>query len=299
MLDLRGNGGGLLDQAVEVAGVFLPSGTGIVEQKERAGSQAFRTDAQPVALEIPLVVLVDQGSASASEIVAGALQDHDRALVLGQMTFGKGIVQTAFRVNGGYVLKMTTGEWFTPLGRSIHRKRQVVDGRLVDAPDEAPDTALADRPTYRSDAGRTIYGGGGITPDVRVAQDTLTTGEQAYLQAVLKKSNDYYAAFADLAFELKDQVEPGFTVTPAMRDEFYRRLETRSVPVTRAQFDAARNYIDFTLGERIARLAFGDAEAKKWALKLDTQLMNALGLVRDKRTQGELFAAAPALKRAS
>ena len=299
MLDLRGNGGGLLDQAVEVAGVFLPGGTGIVEQKERAGSQTFSTHAQPVASEIPLVVLVDQGSASASEIVAGALQDHDRAVVLGQMTFGKGIVQTAFRVNGGYVLKMTTGEWFTPLGRNIHRKREVVDGRLVDAADAAPDTALADRPTYRSDAGRTIYGGGGITPDLRVAQDTLSSAEQEFLQAVLKKSNDYYAAFADLAFELKDQVQPGFAVTQAMRDEFFRRLETRAVPVTRAQFDGARDYVDFTLGERIARLAFGDAEAKKWALKLDTQLMRALELLRDKQTQGELFAAVPAVKRAS
>jgi carboxyl-terminal processing protease len=299
LLDLRGNGGGLLDQAVEVAGVFLPPGTRVVEQKERAGSQSFTTADAPVAGAIPLVVLVDQGSASASEIVAGALQDHDRAVVLGQTTFGKGIVQTAFRVNGGYVLKMTTGEWFTPLGRNIHRAREVVEGRLVDAGEQAPDTALADRPAYHSDAGRTIYGGGGITPDVRIAQDTLSSAEQEYLQAVLKKSNDYYAVFADLAFELKDTVQPDFTVTPEWRDEFFRRLENREVPVTRAQFDAARGYIDFTLGERVARLAFGDAQAKQWALRLDAQLMQALELARGKRTQTDLFAAVPATKRAS
>jgi carboxyl-terminal processing protease len=299
LLDLRGNGGGLLDQAVEVAGVFLPRGTGIVDQKERAGSQTFRTAAAAVAGDIPLVVLVDQGSASASEIVAGALQDHDRAVVLGQTTFGKGIVQTAFRVDGGYVLKMTTGEWFTPLGRNIHRKREIVEGRLVDAAEEAPDTALADRPTYRSDAGRTIYGGGGIIPDMRISQDTLSTAEQQYLQAVLKKSNDYYAAFADYAFELKDTVQPDFVVTQAWRDEFFSRLEKRGVPVTRAQYDAAHDYVDFTLGERVARLAFGDAQAKRWALKLDTQLMRALDLAAGKATQQELFAAATSGKRSS
>ncbi|MGH7505838.1 MAG: S41 family peptidase, partial [Longimicrobiales bacterium] len=282
VLDLRGNGGGLMDQAVEVAGVFLPTGSLIVSQQERAGSQEFRSSRQPTAAEIPLAVLVDDGSASASEIVAGALQDHDRAVVIGETTFGKGIVQTAFRVDGGYVLKLTTGEWLTPLGRNIHRKREVVAGRLVDAEGEAPDTALADRPVYHSDAGRTIFGGGGITPDLPIAQDTLNANEQAFLQTVLQKSNDYYAAFADLAFELKSQVQPGFVVQQAWRDEFFRRLQARDVPVTREAFDAARGYIDFTLGERIARLAFGDAEAKAWALQQDAQLVHALELLDGK-----------------
>ena len=299
VLDLRGNGGGLMDQAVEVAGVFLPRGSTIVEQQERAGKQAFRSSRQPTAADIPLAVLVDRGSASASEIVAGALQDHDRAVVIGETTFGKGIVQTAFRVDGGYVLKLTTGEWLTPLGRFIHRQREVVQGRLVDANGESPDTSLADRPVYHSDAGRVIYGGGGITPDVRIAQDTLNADEQAFLQTVLQQSNDYYAAFADLAFELKAEARPGFTVQPEWRDELFSRLQARGVEVTRESYDAASGYIDFTLGERIARLAFGDAGAKEWAMQHDAQLGQALLLMDGKRTQRELFAAVPPLDRRS
>src|SRR5205823_9366461 len=129
---------------------------------------------------VPLIVMTDERSASASEIVAGALQDHDRALVVGQTTFGKGLVQSVYPLDGGYALKLTTAKWFTPSGRSIQRPRKFVDGRFVeDAPDtnetEASKTA---KPAFKSDAGRAVYGGGGITPDIIVQEDSLMASEQ-------------------------------------------------------------------------------------------------------------------------
>src|SRR5690606_23332312 len=123
-----------------------------------------------------VVVLTDESTASASEIVAGALQDHDRALVVGQPTFGKGLVQSVFPLEGGWALKLTTGKWYTPSGRSIQRERGP-DGRAL----AVADSAL---PTFRSGAGRPVRGGGGVTPDVVVRPDTLSSAEQDFLRAI-------------------------------------------------------------------------------------------------------------------
>ncbi|MEJ2503877.1 MAG: S41 family peptidase, partial [Gemmatimonadota bacterium] len=179
VLDLRGNGGGIVEQAVRIAGMFLPAGSRIARQSERGSDETeYRNENAPIAPDLPLVVLVDERSASASEIVAGALQDHDRAVILGATSFGKGLVQTAYRVDGGYVLTMTTGTWFTPNGRSIHRERVMQNGRLVEVDDSIHFAASRDeRPAYHSDAGRIVYGGGGIMPDLEVELDTLTNAE--------------------------------------------------------------------------------------------------------------------------
>src|SRR5690606_19194971 len=132
---------------IEIAGLFLPKGTLIARQWERGGSDLlYRSPAEPLAPDLPLVVLLDEWSASASESVAGALQDHDRALLIGETSFGKGLIQSAYRLNGGYILKFTTGKWFTPSGRTIHREREVVSGSLVAVRDTAAaDTSLAAR----------------------------------------------------------------------------------------------------------------------------------------------------------
>src|SRR6185503_615952 len=111
---------------------------------------------------VPLIVLVDGYTASASEIVAGALQDHDRALILGTTSFGKGLVQTLFNLDGGYALKMTTGKWYTPAGRSIQKERKLLaDGQFVEVHPDSLESAADKkaRPTYKSDAGRIVYGG--------------------------------------------------------------------------------------------------------------------------------------------
>ncbi|HEU0055208.1 MAG TPA: S41 family peptidase, partial [Longimicrobium sp.] len=132
VLDMRGNGGGLVNEAVKVANLFLAQGSQVAAQRERGREPLiYVAREQPLAPSLPLIVLVDSTSASATEIVTGALQDHDRALVVGTRTFGKGLVQSVFDLDDGYALKLTTGKWYTPSGRTIHRDRVMMDGRLV------------------------------------------------------------------------------------------------------------------------------------------------------------------------
>jgi carboxyl-terminal processing protease len=304
ILDLRDNPGGILDQALSVSNLFVKRDQPLLSIRDRNGQgPTYVAKDEPIIGGMPIVTLVDGGSASASEIVAGALQDHDRALLVGTTTFGKGLVQTLFQLDGGYALKMTTAKYYLPSGRSIQRERKVVDGRFV-TEDEGPDSLETDsarkaRPAFKSDAGRTVYGGGGVTPDVIVKSDTITTVEQAVAKALAAKSQDAYATLANYAQELKGQVtSPAFVVTPQWRDEFYRRLQGASVPVDRKQWDQATPFIDRLLGDRVARLAFGDSAVKRRQIKDDAQLLVAIDVLRRSPSQQELFTIAQRMQTA-
>jgi carboxyl-terminal processing protease len=190
VVDLRGNPGGLVDQAVGVAGAFLPSGSLVTFTEGRRAESTQKLlvakDAKPVSW--PMAVLVDGGSASASEILAGALQDLDRALVVGVNSYGKGTVQSVFPLrNRAGAIKLTTAYYHTPSGRSIHRKPP---GTGEDAGDDEEDVAPADsasttpadsaaRPEFKTRAGRKVYGGGGISPDLEVKPDSLPAARSA------------------------------------------------------------------------------------------------------------------------
>ena len=155
VLDMRDNGGGIVEQALETSSLFLREGQEIASVRSRNQStEMLKSGGRHLALDVPLVVLLDGGSASATEIVAGALQDHDRALVIGSTSFGKGLVQSVYPLQGGYQLKITTGKWFTPSGRSIHRERTLLaNGAFVEVhPDSLKDSTP--RPMFKSDAGR-------------------------------------------------------------------------------------------------------------------------------------------------
>ena len=233
VIDLRGNGGGIVDQAIDIATCSSRtarrsppcarararcSGT---RRAERRSRPRFRSSCSSTAHRV-----------GQSEIVAGALQDHDRALVVGTTSFGKGLVQSLFTLDGGYALKLTTAKWFTPSGRSIQKERKFVDGKIVEEPDSLEtDTVKKNRPQYKSDAGRIIYGGGAITPDVVVQPDTLSMPEQQFLKAISPKSQEFYITLYNYSMELKDKVRPDFVVTPAWRDELYRRLTKAGVPI--------------------------------------------------------------------
>ncbi len=299
ILDLRGNPGGILDEAFVMSNLFLPKGKEILSYRGRAEmNQEFVAQDDPMLPNMPMVVLVDDGSASASEIVAGALQDHDRALIVGTTSFGKGLVQSLFRLDGGYAMKMTTAKWFTPSGRSIQRPRKFVNGRFVE--DEAPDSMETDsarkaRPAFRSDAGRVIYGGGGITPDVTVRPDTLTTVEQKAARQIAGKIQEAYSTLSQFAEELRPQVKsPNFTVLPAWRAEYFRRISGAKVPVDSATFFAATDYVDRLIGNRVAKAAFGDSTVAKRQFGEDTQMQKALELLRRGGTQRDLFTMAGA-----
>ena len=295
ILDMRGNPGGILEQSITMSNLFLKSGQDILSVRSRGpDAQNYTARENPVFPTIPLTVMTDEGTASASEIVAGALQDHDRALVVGSTSYGKGLVQTLYPLDGGYALKITTAKWYTPSGRSIQRERKFVNGRFVE---EKVDTAETEtkkkaRPAYRSDAGRIVYGGGGITPDVLVRDDTLTTAEQSFSKSIAPKSQEVYVTLADYALELSRGAGKDFRVQPQWRDEFFRRLTTKGVPVNRVQYDAAGRYVDRLLEQRVARLVGGDSTAKRRDLQFDAPLRRALELMDKGASQKDLFALA-------
>ncbi len=294
VIDLRRNTGGFLDQALDLTNFFIPRGKELATVRGRNGpEERYVAEADPIAPRIPIVVLTDGYTASASEIVAGALQDHDRALIVGTTSFGKGLVQSVYRLDGGYAIKLTTGKWYTPSGRSIQKER-VLDaaGNLVEVHPDSLETAAdrAKRPVFRSDAGRTVYGGGAITPDVIVPYDTITSAEQKLARALVPHSQDVYIVLDEYAFSLKGAVQPDFRVTQAMRDEFQKRLTAKGVTVAGTDWEAGRRYVDRILGDRIARRAFGDSTAKRRDVPEDVQLMKALELLRRGRTTSELIA---------
>ncbi|HEU4763333.1 MAG TPA: S41 family peptidase, partial [Gemmatimonadales bacterium] len=201
ILDLRNNPGGLLTQGIRVADLFLDPGQGIVSTRGRApGSTQSFTDHKPELWPgMPVVVLVNDGTASAAEIIAGALQDHDRALVVGTPTFGKGLVQTLYPLDDHTALKITTARWYTPSGRLIQRVAKDEEDQARIAADlavgRADSAATADTagPVYHTDAGRVVRGGGGIRPDVIVHADSTTADDRRFLKAL----GDHFGAFRD------------------------------------------------------------------------------------------------------
>jgi carboxyl-terminal processing protease len=298
VLDLRGNPGGFLDQALEMSNLFLARGKEILSVRDRQGvAEEHKAERDPVAPTLPLVILTDAYTASASEIVAGALQDHDRALIVGTTSFGKGLVQSVYRLDGGYAIKLTTGKWYTPSGRSIQKERKLLDdGQFVEVhPDSIEsDSARKARPRFKSDGGRVVFGGGAITPDVIVRPDTLTSAEQKLARALGAKGQNTYLTLYEFAAEQKGKVKPDFTVTSAMTDEVYTRLQKKGVVVDRKDWDAAPDYVRRLIDVRISLQAFGDSTAKRREASEDNQLQKALELLRKGQNQRDLFALASA-----
>jgi carboxyl-terminal processing protease len=296
IVDLRGNPGGILEQSLTVSNLFIRPGSEIASVRARNGeTQSYQARVQPTLPTTPLIVLTDERSASASEIVAGALQDHDRAVIVGQTTYGKGLVQSVFNLDGGYALKLTTAKWFTPSGRSIQRERKFVDGQFVE--DTVRDTLETDankksRPAYKSDGGRIVYGGGGITPDVIVPDDTATTAEQQLIKALTPKFSEFRNALLDYALELSRKKPIDLQQVSVWRQELRRRIEARDIKIDPAQWDAGGRYIDQQLERFVTRYAYGDSAATRVTLKFDAPLRKAIDMMNKGQTQKELFSLA-------
>ncbi|HSL81343.1 MAG TPA: S41 family peptidase, partial [Thermoanaerobaculia bacterium] len=193
LFDLRNNGGGLLDQAIDVADYFLEDGALIVETRGRTRDSfaEYGDTGSHRALDLPVVVLVNQGTASAAEIVSGAIQDHDVGLIVGTPTWGKGLVQTVYNLPYGAGLALTTARYYTPSGRLIQRDYtsfydyytyvpELSDEVIQDTPGEGggPAAPRSGEPVYYTDLGRKVYGGGGITPDLVVEAGDLSPYSQ-------------------------------------------------------------------------------------------------------------------------
>ncbi len=298
VLDLRGNPGGLLDQGIAVSDVFLDAGLAIVETRGRGPDQseiypASSPDRYP---GLPIVVLVDRASASASEIVAGALQDHDRAVVVGETSYGKGSVQSLFRLTGGDVLRLTTARWYTPVGRSIHREPDpddepealevAISGQLITP------TSLDGRPEFESLGGRTLYGGGGITPDLVVSPEALSFQEGVAVYNLFTLGSRFATRLFDYAVSYVREhptLQPGFELSDEDLDTFFGTLPDAPVGLSRDVFVGARRHVRYRLEREIALQVGGDAGQFEQSRKHDRQLAVAVELLRSAASPVDLI----------
>jgi carboxyl-terminal processing protease len=286
VLDLRFNPGGLRDQAVQAADLFLDSGQDILVSRGRAPGDNHRwVDGGPQQWRwLPIVVLVNRGTASAAEIIAGALQDHDRALVVGDTTYGKGIVQTLFPLGPRTALRITTARWYTPSGRSIQ-------GAELDSVMGEEHVKVA-QAMFRSDAGRALSGGGGIIPDVLLQPDTLSTSEQSFARALGGQVSLFRDVLTAYALELRRSNQlpnPDFVVTPQMREEVRQRLAAKGVTVPDSTFDGGERILGEQLGYEIARYQFGQEGEERRRVQEDTQVKEAVALLRTAATPQALL----------
>ncbi len=301
ILDLRGNPGGLLDEGIAVSSLFLQPGQEVVSTRGRAeGATREFTDRDPERYpDLPIVVLVNGQSASASEIVAGALQDHDRALVIGTPTYGKGLVQTLFRLSSDAALKITTAKWYTPSGRSIQRqaRNEQEQEDLVDSAAVHPDTAKP-KPdqVYHTDQGRVVVGGGGIIPDIVVRPDSETETAVRLLNAALGKNvAKYQDALAAFALDLRARhavSDPMFEVTPDMRAAFLAQLAKRGVTLDSRTVAAAQHFLDQQIGYEVAQFSFGRSGGIRRLFNEDPVLERAEKFASEAHTPAELLSLA-------
>lgn len=273
VLDLRGDPGGRVEAALDIANQFLAKGTCLAAVRSRQGVEAYRADDEPVSSSIPVVALVDGGTASAAEILVGALQDHGRALVVGQRTFGKGLVQSVYNLSDGYALKLTTGRWLTPSGRSIHRDRTLGDDGVLR--EDAPDSMAA----------------GGIIPDVMIDKRAIAASESTLARRIGASQPAFYRALSGYARELAPHAPRRVEVSKAWRDELFRRLTDGKVSIDRPTYDSAQTSIDRLLGTEVTRIAFGDSAVARRYAESDTGLSRARKLLAHVQSTDELLKA--------
>jgi carboxyl-terminal processing protease len=234
--------------------------------------QEYRASGAGTGSDLPLVVLVDKYSASASEIVAGALQDHDRALIVGETTWGKGLVQTVYPLSLDAALALTTARYYTPSGRLIQRDYNSLEDYLIH--DESDDDLVSEATETRlTDAGRTVYGGGGIRPD-EIVRDPLPK----FIEQLLGPRTQAFFHFA-VDYNARNRgVTRSFEVTPGVLEDFKRFLDTRKVPFTPADIDDNVDRIRGEIKEAIFSAALGFEEAYKVRAQNDRQIQRALEL---------------------
>jgi len=292
VLDLRNDPGGLLSQGVAVADLFLTPGDAVVTMRGRipGSTHQFVDDVAGPWPDLGLIVLVNGGTASASEIVAGALQDHDRALIVGTPSYGKGSAQTLFHLDGA-ALKLTTALWYTPSGRSINRRRPRVDETDEDASEVADKDSIVPKAAYHTDAGRVVFGGGGIAPDVVVADSAAGAADVALQQAIGPKLAVFRDALtADaLAYKAAHPVSsPDVRITSAMREDLWTQMRAHGVALDRRTFDQMSPAIDRWLRNEIVRYELGPDAAFRLLLQTDTTVLTALDLAKRARNTRDL-----------
>lgn len=275
ILDLRNNPGGLLNEGVAVADMFLDKNQLIVSHHGRASTErryyALKGNG---GVRVPLVVLINGQSASASEIVAGAIQDHDRGLIVGETSFGKGLVQTVFPLSEGTGLFLTTAKYYTPSGRLIQR-----DYKMTSLWDYHYNRKTPERPTEikLTDGGRQVTGGGGITPDVVVAEPKFTPFEtMLFRHRVLLPYEVGVGDFVTYYLGQNPAVTKDFTVDDAVMNDFRRFLEKQRISYTESDLAENADWVRHRIKQEIFLSVFGQAESYKLELENDAQLQRGV-----------------------
>ncbi|HEX2640789.1 MAG TPA: S41 family peptidase [Pyrinomonadaceae bacterium] len=300
ILDIKNNGGGLVGQAYRVANTFLEAGQTVFTQKGRldGATEPYKADnSSPETM--PLIVLVNRNSASASEILAGALQDHDRALIVGENTFGKGLVQNPFLLDYGSMLLLTIAKYETPAGRLI--QRDYSNGNLYDYYTKGGVTEDGQEPeapkgsASKTDSGREVYSGGGITPDVEIKPETIPIERFRFQQ---KLANPVFAFALDLVygkvkgFESLRADRPitfnynikstDFAVTEPLYDAF-KSFAMQKYKFTPAQIDKEREFVERSLRTELVTAAYGWTTSSQVFNEYDEQLKKAINLMPQAR----------------
>ncbi len=289
VLDLRYNGGGVLDAAIGICRQLLGPDQLIVSQKGRDGREESQTRTTKGAAfdPYPLVILINRGTASASEIVTGAVQDHDRGLVVGQTSWGKGLVQSVLTINRSRGLALTTARYYTPSGRCI--QRDYTHG-LDDYynPDDDKD-AKPQGPAYKTDLGRVVYGGGGINPDITVVPPKATE----YVFNLRYR----YSAFFRFAVQEKERfgIQPGQHADDVVLDRFKTWALEQKLPYTDKDWEANREAMKEQLSVEMQNVAYGVEAGFKLGCETDPVVQKALELMpqAEELLQKKLQAPAP------
>lgn len=295
ILDLRGNSGGYLNAAIEVADKFIPGGNKILSTRGRLSSsfQEYYSTASATHQLYPLIVLMDHGAASASEIVAGAIQDLDRGLIIGKTSFGKGLVQSQYRFQDGSALLITTARYYTPSGRPIQRNyfNKSKDEYYHDAYDDeylTSEDAKKGKPKFKTLSGRLVYGGGGITPDIWIKSQNNVLSQK--LRELYFSEQRIFYAFADDFLNKNPALRKNlrffinrFFVTEKTYQKFAHFVK-KSVPeFARVDFTSDKKDIKFLLKREMAYLIGGSEARFRVNLQRDNQLNESLKYLQKAR----------------
>ena len=295
VLDLRGNSGGFLEQAAAISNLFITTPDTLVftKGKIRESNQVFMANPSKGRNDFSLIVLINRGSASASEIVAGAVQDLDRGLVVGETSFGKGLVQRQLPLEGGSALRVTIARYYTPTGRLIQRPYE--DGKdhayyreLYDKNREAKMDSLKElRPKYFTKSGRIVYGGGGITPDIYLPfKNKLTRDTQKVIRSAKRPIFNFGSNYAsshskEIGIGDAQSFKKNWTVSSDVFNSFYEYLSTDSIDVSLDSLLVDLPYIQNRIKAEISSVAFGKDESSAIRIQTDNQVMDALEFFKE------------------
>ena len=288
LLDLRDNHGGMVDGAVEVASLFLQPGKLVLTTRGRAmPEKAYETKATPKHYNMPLVVLVNGNTASAAEVLTAALQEHDRAVIAGEPTFGKGVVQSVSELSEKTGLALTTGQYFTPSGRSIQRPLPgtalaFTTAGITEKPDlrtspaskltTASDPHTTQTAVFHTDDGRSVSAGGGITPDVPIPGWNL----DSWLSFLDQRG--VITTFASQYLTLHGAIKEGFEVSPDVLDDFKSFLLRGGIAVPDEYWNKDQDYLRLHIKVELFSLVFGLDRGDQVATRGDPQVQKASGL---------------------